>query len=99
MTPIVITLSLVIPLPTRQKNFWYGFRYGVEGTVCGFHTRPGISSKCRTFVIFRLFFIFLTFFLQYLDDPPVDPHTDFIWIFARPASLAPECQSVCTQKL
>ena len=37
MTPIIITEPFDC-LPTRQKKFWYGFRYG--GTVCGFHTQP-----------------------------------------------------------
>ena len=40
MTPIIITLSIVIPSKQGRINSGTDLGTGYEGTVCGFHTRP-----------------------------------------------------------
>ena len=40
MTPIIITLSLLIPSQLGRKNSGTDLGTGYGGTVCGFHTRP-----------------------------------------------------------
>ena len=43
MTPIIITLSILIPSQQGRKKFGTDLGTGYGGTVCGFHTRPPIS--------------------------------------------------------
>ena len=48
MTPIIITLSLLIPSQLGRKNSGTDLGTGYGGAVCGFHTRPTkwtITSK------------------------------------------------------
>ena len=42
MTPIIITLSLLIPSQLGRKKSGTELGTGYGGTVCGFHTRPFI---------------------------------------------------------
>ena len=44
MTPIVITLSLLIPSQLGRKISGTDLGTGYGGTVCGFHTRPGVPG-------------------------------------------------------
>ena len=46
MTPIIITLSLLIPSQLGRKNSGTDLGTGYGGTVCGFHTRPSERQPC-----------------------------------------------------
>ena len=45
MTPIIITLSLLIPSKQGKINSCTDLGTGYGGTVCGFHTRPFFKEK------------------------------------------------------
>ena len=47
MTPIIITLSLLIHSQLGRKNSGTDLGTGYGGMVCGFHTRPRSSVKCN----------------------------------------------------
>ena len=46
MTPIIITLSLLIHSQLSRKNSGTDLGTGYGGTVCGFHTRPIVILRC-----------------------------------------------------
>ena len=49
MTPIIITLSLLIPSQLGRKKFWYGFRYGVRRYGLWFSYPTLIESVSEAF--------------------------------------------------
>ena len=44
MTPIIITLSLLISSKQGRMNSGTDLGTGYGGTVCGFHTRPLVTT-------------------------------------------------------
>ena len=53
MTPIIITLSLLIPSQLGRKNSGTDLGTGYGGTVCGFHTRPVIRHSDERSLYFK----------------------------------------------
>ena len=48
MTPVIITLSLLILSQQGRKTSGIDFGMGYRGTVCGFHTQPFLKyPKCN----------------------------------------------------
>ena len=45
MTPLIITLSLLIPSKLGRINSGTDLGTGYGGTVCGFHTRPFFADQ------------------------------------------------------
>ena len=45
MTPIIITFNLFISSQQGRKKSGTDLGTGYGGTVCGFHTRPGLTAS------------------------------------------------------
>ena len=55
MTPIIITLSLLISSKQGRINSGTDLGTGYGGTVCGFHTRPSRGPIPLAYVIILIF--------------------------------------------